>query len=216
MKKFALIALCTLLAQVAMAQDFKTTLAKTFYEFDSAKLPEQQIAMCNKLGLVAKKWNKEWTAHYYVALAKTILSYAEKDNPKKDAYLDDAEKELAEAISNIGKENDETFVLAAMIANARMAVDPQNRWMKFGQEFSSDLQKAKELNPQNPRMYYLEGISKFFTPKAYGGGKKIAQPYFEKAQTLFAPENDNDITKPSWGKKHNENFLAECKKEDKE
>jgi hypothetical protein len=88
--------------------------------------------------------------------------------------------------------------------------------MKYGQIFSSNLEKAKEVNPENPRMYYLQGTSKLFTPKAYGGGKKVALPYFEKAKTLFEKESNDDITKPNWGKKHNEGFLAECMKEDKE
>ena len=216
MKKITLIAAIIVMAQMAMAQDYKAMLGKTFKEFDTDSAMEQKIAQCNKIGLIAKKWDKEWTAHYYVALTKTSLSYMEKDNIKKDAYLDDADKELAIAVSTLGKDNDETFVLAAMIANARMAVDPQNRWMKYGQEFSSDLEKAKDLNPSNPRMYYLQGVSKLFTPKAYGGGKKIAQPYFEKAKGLFEKEQQEDITKPFWGKKHNEGFLAACMTEDKE
>lgn len=144
----------------------------------------------------------------------------EKDATKRDAYLDEAEKEKEDAVSLLKKESDETYVLAAMIANARMAVDPMNRWQKYGQLFSSNLESAKDLNPDNPRMYYLQGTSKLFTPKAYGGGKKTAQPYFEKAETLFVKEAaspaGSDITKPHWGKNHNEMFLAECKKEDKE
>ena len=74
----------------------------------------------------------------------------------------------------------------------------------------------KEINPDNPRMYYLQGTSKFFTPKAFGGGKKAALPYFEKAETLFAKEPGGDITKPYWGKQANTYFLAQCKVEDKE
>jgi hypothetical protein len=216
MKKLSLLAAILLTSGLTFAQDYKSVLAKTFNDFDTSSTIEQKIAHTNKLGLIAKKWDKEWTAHYYVALSKTILSYMEKDNNKRDAYLDDAEKELATAVSDLGKDNDETFVLAAMDANARMAVDPANRWMKYGSIFSSNLEKAKEVNPGNPRMYYLQGTSKLFTPKAYGGGKKIAQPYFEKAKTLFEKESNDDITKPNWGKKQNEGFLAECMKEDKE
>jgi hypothetical protein len=65
-------------------------------------------------------------------------------------------------------------------------------------------------------MYYLQGTSKYFTPKAYGGGKKIAQPYFEKAEALFAKEAGGDIAKPYWGKMQNSYFLEQCKTPDKE
>ena len=107
-------------------------------------------------------------------------------------------------------------MLAAMIANARMVVDPMQRWQKYGKLFSDNLASAKEVNPDNPRMYYLQGTSKFFTPKAFGGGKKSAMPYFEKADGLFAKQTSKDIPKPYWGKDKNSYFLAECKKEDKE
>jgi hypothetical protein len=142
----------------------------------------------------------------------------EKDAAKREAYLDEAEKEKEDAVAILKKENDETYVLAAMIANARMAIDPMNRWQKYGQLFSQNLESAKEANADNPRMYYLQGVSKFFTPKQFGGGKKAAMPYFEKAQGLFDKEQalNKDITNPHWGKDKTVYFVEQCKKEDKE
>lgn len=200
----------------AAAQDFRPVLQKTYTIFDTTQDQNVKIDQSNKLALIAKKWDGEWVTHYYLSFSKTVLSYIEKDATKRDAYLDEAEKEREESVSILKKENDETYVLAAMIANARMAVDPMNRWQKYGQLFTQNLESAKDLNPDNPRMYYLQGVSKLFTPKAYGGGKKVAQPYFEKADVLFAKETASDITKPYWGKDHNTRFLEECKKEDKE
>lgn len=198
----------------AHGQDFKQVLQKTFTAFDTTQDARQKMEQSNKLGLIAKKWTDEWSAHYYNALSKASLSYMEKDEAKRDAYLDEAEKEQAEAVTLLGKENDETYVLAAMIANARMAVKPQARWQKYGKLFEENLAKAKEINAENPRIYYLQGTSKFFTPKMWGGGKKAAKPYFEKAQSLFEKENNGDITQPSWGKEATAYFLGECNKED--
>ena len=62
-----------------------------------------------------------------------------------------------------------------------------------------NLEKAKELNPDNPRIYLQRGISKFYTPKMFGGGKKAAAPYFEKAQGLFAKEQHTDISQSLTG-----------------
>lgn len=196
------------------AQDYKPVLEKTFTAYDTTQDFNTKVEQSNKLTLIAKKWDGEWATHYYAAYSKTILSYMEKDAAKRDAYLDEAEKEKEAAMSILKKDNDETYVLAAMMANARMAVDPMNRWQKYGKIFSDDLSSAKEINPDNPRMYYLQGTSKFFTPKAFGGGKAAAQPYFEKAEGLFAKEKGGDIAKPYWGKAANTHFLAECKKPD--
>ena len=216
MKKIILMSAMALTAMAAQAQDMKPVLEKTFLAFDTTQVQDVKIEQSNKLTLIAKKWDKEWAAHYYVAYSKTVLTYDEKDNAKKDAYLDEADKEKEDAISILGKENDETHVLAAMIANARMGVDPMNRWQKYGAVFSENLKEAKEINPDNPRIYYLEGVSKFFTPKQFGGGKKTASPYFDKAEALFAKEAalNKDITQPHWGMYANKYFIGLCKKED--
>ena len=211
MRKFIIAAVAVFGTYASNAQDYKAPLEKTFGIFDTATVMEAKIEMANKVSLIAKKWPTEWQTHYYAALCKTVLSYMEKDASKRDAYLDEAEKEHDEAVSVQKKENDETYVLAAMIANARLAVDGSTRWMKYGKIFTANLENAKKLNPDNPRIYYLDGTAKLFTPKAFGGGKKAAMPYFEKAAPLFEKEAGADITKPHWGKDRNAMHLAECK-----
>jgi hypothetical protein len=201
---------------VCFSQDFKAMLTKNFIAFESTQDLSQKLEYSNKLGLISKKWPDEWITHYYNAYSKAFLSYQETDEAKRDAYLDEAERERDEAITILRKENDETYVLAAMIANARIAVKPQSRWQKYGKVFEENLGKAKELNSNNPRIYHLQGISKFHTPKMFGGGKKAALPYFEKAEALFSKESNDDITRPFWGKGANDYFLKLAKGEEKE
>lgn len=215
MKKFILLTTAAAFTLIsAKAQDYKAVLQKTFISFDTTKDFQKKTEMANKLALIAKKWDGEWTAHYYVAYSDAVLSYNDKDKDKKDAYLDDAEKEHDNAVSILGKENDETYVLGAMIANARLAVSPMQRYMKYGKIFSEDLEAAKAINPDNPRMYHLQGMAKYYTPKTFGGGKKAALPYFEKAEELYAKESTDDITKPYWGKWMNTYMLNDCKNGD--
>ena len=200
----------------AQAQDFKPALEKTFLAFDTTMSLPVKLEQSNKLGLIAQKWNDQWETHYYNAYSKVVLSYMEEKPEKKDAYLDEAEKEIDETISLAGKDNDETHVLQAMLANARLAVKPESRWQKYGKIFEDHLKQAKELNENNPRIYYLQGTSKFYTPKAFGGGPKKAKPYFEKAQELFAKETQGDISKPTWGNLANQYHLMQCNADDKD
>ncbi len=217
MKNLVLMAAIALGATTADAQDYKPVLEKTFLAFDTTQNQNTKVEQSNKLALITKKWDSEWVTHYYLSYSKVNLAYNEQDPKKKDAYLDEADKEREDAVSLLKKENDETYVLAAMIANARMGVDPMNRWQKYGPIFSENLESAKGINPDNPRMYYLLAVSKFFTPKQFGGGKKVALPYFEKASTLFEKEaNVTDIATPHWGKGANNYFIGLCKVEDKE
>ena len=128
MKKIILMGAIALAGLNAQAQDFKTVLEKTFLAFDTTMDMNTKIEQANKLALITKKWDNEWSAHYYAAYSKVNLAYMEKDAAKKDAYLDEADKEKDDAVSLLKKNNDETYVLSAMIANARLGVDPMNRW----------------------------------------------------------------------------------------
>lgn len=217
MKKQLLLAAATLVVTgSAMAQNFTEVLQKTFTAYDTTQNQQKKLEASNKLNLIAKKFDKEWLGSYYAAYAKVGLTYNETEAAKKDAYLDEAQTYIDDAVALLGKDNDETHVLKAMIANSRIGVDPKGRWQKYGKVFDENLDKAKELNADNPRIYLLRGISKFFMPKMFGGGKKAALPYFEKTESLFTAHPEMDITKPYWGRQTNAYFINLCKGEDKE
>jgi hypothetical protein len=57
----------------------------------------------------------------------------------------------------------------------------------------------------------VEGLSKFYTPEEYGGGKKVAALYFEKAATYFKTQTVEDVRKPFWGNNQNIYYLNKCK-----
>ena len=192
---------------------FKEDLKAGVEDFETAKNMSEWVSACNHLGLIAKKYQDQWAANYYAAYSLTVLSYIEKDAKKKDAYLDEAEVFLNYAISDYKSESDELYVLKAMFANARLAVQPAMRYKKFGDLFNENIEKAKTIQPDNPRIYYLKGNSVYYTPKMFGGGAKNALPEFEKAETLFAKESKDDIYKPFWGEKQNDEMITKCKEE---
>jgi len=192
---------------------FKVDLKASVDDFDSAKNMSEWVAATNHLGLIAKKYPEQWAANYYACYSLTVLSYIEKDAKKKDAYLDDAEVYLNIAFSDYKSENDELYVLKAMFANARLAVQPAARYKKYGDLFNENIEKAKSLQPDNPRIYYLKGNSLYYTPKMFGGGAKNALPLFEKAESLYENESNDDIYKPYWGEKQNEDMVLKCKGE---
>jgi len=216
-KSFFLAAAIAVTLTAAAQADYKPVLQNTFIAFDTSYSDmTAKVNAGNKLILIAKKYPSEWAPQYYAAYSRIQLSHMEQDEAKKDAYVDEAENYLAEAVRLLGKETDETHVLAAMVANARMAVKPQSRWQKYGKIFDEQLDQAKALNPNNPRIYLERGISKFYTPKMFGGGKKAATPYFEKAQELFAKESAGDMAKPYWGQPANKYFLEQIKGDEKD
>jgi hypothetical protein len=197
------------------AEVFKLILTNSFAGFDTATtMGDLQIAS-NRLGLIANKWADQWSAQYYSGYSLVVLSFFEKDAAKKDAYLDESDKYLSKTIGLYKGENDEIYVLSALIANARIAVKPGSRWKEYGDIFNAEIKIAKSLQPNNPRIYYLEGNSILHTPKMFGGGEKNALPYFEKADSLYRYETQDDIFKPFWGKKQNTEMLKTCKEKAK-
>jgi hypothetical protein len=191
------------------AQNLEESLSKTLMKMDSVQNISQMMSISAQFDMIASKWENEWSSNYYAAYAKTIASFIVQDNKKKDLFLDEADKYL-EKTKAIDSQNDETWVLAALIINARISVDGQNRGMQFGGIFNQNLAKAEKINPDNPRIYYLKGTSLFYTPEMYGGGKSMAKPLFEKAKVLFAKEVKTSVLKPVWGEKQNLDYLKQC------
>lgn len=210
MKQVILMAAAVVMFAQAGAQDMNDALRKTFLAFDTTRDLGVKQAQANRLGLIAKKWNDEWVTHYYNAYAQTSLAYMVPEPEKKEAYMDVAEEELNKAIELLGEEDDEIHVMKAMVAQGRMAVDPRNRWQQYGKIFEDELRAAKEINEENPRIYYLKGTATYFTPEAFGGGAKKALVYFERAKPFFDAEQQEDMSDPHWGKYANEYFLIQA------
>ncbi|MEO6833496.1 MAG: hypothetical protein ABI378_13005 [Chitinophagaceae bacterium] len=218
MKKTILLVATLVVGFAARAQaDYNDILQKTFTQFDTTYVDQAaKVSAGNRLVLIAKKFSNDWAPQYYAAYSRAQLSYFEKDEAKRDAYLDEADAYLADAVHLLGKETDETHVVTAILANARMAVKPGERYQKYGKIFDEQLEAAKALNPDNPRIYLERGISKFYMPKMFGGGAKAATPYFEKAKELFSKEAKTAMTEPHWGQTANNYFLEQVKSGDKE
>ena len=213
MKKFTTFSFALLLlgatATTLHAQEIKPALTAAFQTLQSASTMGDRMTANNKLNLIAAKFPDNWAANYYAAFSNAFVSLSEPDAKRKDQLLDAAEAWLVKT-TQLNAANDETLVLTAYLAYARFLVDPRNRWKKYLDLMNTNLDRAKKANPNNPRIYYLQGVPLFARPVTYGGGKAVAKPYFEKATALFAAQDTTDITKPSWGAKENAAYLAQC------
>jgi len=96
-----------------------------------------------------------------------------------------------------------------MSATQQMLMDPQTRWATYGKTAGEALQKGMQADPNNPRLYYLQGMSLFGTPPQFGGGKDKAKPLFEKSLALYKAAHPAPLA-PTWGQKQTEDMLAQC------
>ena len=70
--------------------------------------------------------------------------------------------------------------------------------MTLGPKSSGLLDRAKEMEPKNPRVWLVSGMSAMFTPKMFGGGTDKAEQDLKKSLTLYETDHPARPT-PSWG-----------------
>jgi hypothetical protein len=97
-----------------------------------------------------------------------------------------------------------------MVAIQQMTVDPMTRWQTYGAEAKTALENATKADPNNPRIYYLNGQTLMNTPEAFGGGKAVAKKFFEKSLELYKTFQPASPLHPNWGKEEAEKLLAAC------
>jgi len=207
-----LISLLLLTATTGSAQSDKymEAMKKNLSRFDSVKTTEDYQALAATFERIGDAEKTEWLPYYYSALA--LLTPAWTDTKlDKDANATKIKSlmDKAEPLTKDNADKAEVLSIRNMTATQQMLVDPQNRWMSYGQEGANYLKQAKELDPENPRLAYLEGAGIFGTPEQFGGGKAKAKPVLEKAVTLFKAEKPKPMH-PQWGLQIAENMLAQC------
>ncbi len=211
MKKLVLFLLLSFPIFAFQAQTLEEKLTALFLEFDTTQVFSAKMAASSKLELLANMESENYAFNYYAAYSKAMISYMEKDKDRKDMFLDVADSFL-EKVKQLQPKNEETFILSALLANARLVVDGGSRWKKQGDIFNANMDAAIAINPNNPRIYHLKGVALYFTPKMFGGGAKNALEYLEKAKTMFVNQVNGNILLPYWGEKRNLYFISECTK----
>lgn len=209
MKHVIAVALVILSASMVNAQSEKFTVAmkKQLALLDSAKTTPDLQAIANTFERIGDAEKTQWLPYYYAGLALTSAGWADKTLDK------DANAERIKALCTKAEaieKNADIYALRNMAATQQMMVDPQSRWMSYGQEAANALKKGMELDANNPRLYYLQGMSVFNTPTAFGGGKDKAKPIFEKALELYKAEQVKTLY-PHWGQEQTEKMLEQCK-----
>lgn len=201
---------CGFLSMAQSAQ-YEGAMKGLMMKMSGATVPEAYQAVANGFERVANAETKEWLPRYYAAFNFIMQAYMTTDKTKVDAIIDLADKHLADADA-LSPNNDEIKCLAAWAKSARINVDPMARGMKFGMESAQLLEDAKKINASNPRIYFMQGQSAFYTPEAFGGGKNKAKALFAKAVELYSTFKPSNEMMPIWGSEQAAKMLEECSK----
>ena len=210
MKRFTLISGLILSSMILFGQSekYSTAMRANISMLDSALMKGKIGEIANNFERIGDAEKTQWLPYYYASYCTVMQAFTEKDKNKWDGIADKAEVLLNKAEALNGKENSETCVIRSMIASAHMMVDPPVRWQQYGAASASNIEKAKMMDPLNPRPVYLEGQAKFYTPEAFGGGKAAAKEIFEKALEMFNSFQPASPLHPKWGMATTRYFLS--------
>ena len=164
---------------------------------DTASTSSTLRMIANNFERIGKAEKDKWEPFYYAAYC-TALQAVQADKAAIDELADKADSYLQQAVAV--QDNSENAALAGMITASRIMVDPMSRFMVKGPEAAAFLEKAKQLDPANPRPYFLQAKTQIRTPEAMGGGKQVAKGSLEKAVEKYAVWTSTNPLAPSWGK----------------
>jgi hypothetical protein len=200
---------------IAQSDKYIKAMEVNVSQVEQARTVEKWQELANSFERIGEAEKEQWLPYYYAALSRVMMGtmmangqqggFADKTDPEADK----AEQLLAKATA-LTKENSEIWCIRKMIATLRMMADPMTRYQTYGMAASEALQKAKQLDPQNPRTYLLEGQDKFYTPEQFGGSKTEAKLLFEesiKKQESFKPLSS---IHPGWGMGQAKYFYSLC------
>lgn len=212
MKKILLAVLLVSVAATSFSQSdrFKQAMATNLKKFDSASTADDMLALSNSFERIGDAEKTQWLPYYYAALTYAFHAYMKNTPSSNDTYASKTE-ELINKAEALEKNNSEIACVKSIIASLRMIVDPQSRWQSFGATVQQEIEKAKSLDPANPRPYFLQGQNLRYTPQEFGGGCATAKPALEEALKKFETFKPASEMHPNWGKGQLVTMLEGCK-----
>jgi len=214
----AIVMLTCSLGAIAQSEKFQKAMEQNIVGFDTVRSNDGWKDLGNSFQRIADAEKTQWLPYYYAALTHVMIGYniagasggmggfADKTDPEADLA-----EQLLNKAQEIGKENSEIYCVRKMIASLRLMADPMNRYQTALPAATEALEKAKSLNPENPRVYLLEAQDKFYTPEQYGGSKTEAKTLFETAMKKYDAFKPESTIHPQWGKSQAQYFLSQLK-----
>jgi tetratricopeptide (TPR) repeat protein len=212
MKKIAIIILSLIISPEIFGQNeqYLAIMKETIAMMDTAKSTKSLLQAANQFERVGNTMQNQWLPFYYSAYCYVRISHLEKSDKIKDMNADKAE-ELNIKADKLSPDNTEIWVMKGFILQAKMNIDPMIRGLKYNKECLEMFEKAKKLDPENPRSYLWQGVDLYNTPAFMGGGKDKALPLLETAIKKFETYHLKSEIHPDWGKEYGEKILIKCK-----
>ena len=191
----------------AQTSSFETSITDAANYFNLISKQDQYAISLKQFTVLSNTYPNEWLPKYYAALVQVKIALLSKDDM-------DAQADIAIDWINKSKKlqvNDEILCAESLALTTKMQVNPALRWFSYKDRIYGSLQKAKNINPNNPRIYVLEASLQYHLPKLLGGGCNKAIPIAKQAEKLLNLEVGKKKYLPSWGFTSIKEILTNCK-----
>ncbi len=189
---------------------YREAMSAGLRQLETATSTDDFVAVANRFGRISSVETTKWLPSYYASYAMTVAAAIEEDLNAKDLKLDEAQQYL-EKSSSVEHDDSEILTLQGFIYMIRITVDPANKGQQYGGLSAQALQKAKAINPDNPRALLLLAQLSFGTAQFFGSEITEACQLNDSALEIFeANDGDEDSFLPSWGRKQALDFKKRC------
>jgi hypothetical protein len=199
---------------VSTAQDaaYSKQMEENVLSLDNAKAVGDYQQLQNTFARLADSKKTDWLPYYYAAFCNAKIGWLyQEDGDKIEPFANLAEVQIKKAAALLDAAKDkieisEVYCVFSMVYRAKVFVNPMSYGKKYGPVAHKYIEKARQMNADNPRVSFLEGWEKYYTPKLWGGNKTKAKELLELA--LKQLENkSSSTTYPRWGKSECEAIL---------
>src|SRR5260221_2949662 len=199
---FMLLAMLLVFSFTKAQDDYKKVMLENIQAMDTVTNAQSLNNLVSVFTAVLEV-KKAWHPLYYECLGYIKLSQAYQNTEQKKAAIQKA----ADLLDGLPTINDEVLVLTALYALNYLAID-RSEWQTYLPMLNNSLKKAQDINPDNPRSYYLQGLLKYNMPASMGGGHEVGIKLFQQSMDKFKSYKTADEFSPTWGKKEVEKYLS--------
>ena len=207
MKTILSILLLTL-SITAFSSKYEETMKSNIDKLYTLTSSDELQSMANQFERIGNAEPKQWLPNYYAAYCLIRSTFLESMTAEEKQNQLDKAQTLIDQIQTSNPKESEIYLLQALLYQLR--ITDMSKGALYSPKVSKSIAIAAQLNPENPRVYYLRGSNTLHTPKAFGGGAEKAKPDLEKAAAMFETAKPNNELMPSWGANHNAQLLKQC------
>ncbi len=208
MRKLLFIWLSVFIVNEALSRDnkYESTMTNAIEALYAHQTMEDLLEVSARFERISQVENDKWLPSYYAALSKLWMTHQTSNGEDIDKFLDQAQKDLDHCRS-LSEDDDEIHTLQGYLYMMRITVDPANRGAKYSPMSLTEFQKARSINPENPRALLMMGQMKYGADEFFGNDLTEACNMIKGAAEMLEEENPRDKLDPSWGKRM-ANYLA--------